>query len=152
HPAPPERIAVVDEVGRILHARLSGPSVLDLPLVRTVAYLAPIVFATGAFAAALLALVRAGTVSDTRGRRILWRGLIATAGIEVLRFPLMTIDFWLSLAWGRMAAAGANPYYQLAPVETLHGLPLDAIKIYMTYGPLWTALTAVIAMFVESTV
>jgi len=146
HPAPRERLLVLDEVGRILHTQLTGPSVLDRPFVRSVGYLAPILLATGAFAAAARALSRARAVSDPRVTRILWTGILAIAAIEVLRFPVMTIDFWLSLAWGRMAAAGVNPYYYPATPESLRGLPLDAIGTPMTYGPLWAWLSAVIAI------
>jgi alpha-1,6-mannosyltransferase len=151
-PAPRQRIAVINEVGRVLHAGLMGASVLDDPFVRAVAYLAPILLATGAFAAALRALGRERAVSDERVPRILGDGILAIAGIEVLRFPVMTIDFWLSMAWGRMAAGGVNPYYHAATAQSLRGLPLDAIATPMTYGPLWAVLTAVIAKITGSTV
>lgn len=145
HPPPPQRLSVIDAIGRVLHVRLTGPSLLDDPFLRAAVYLAPILLATGAFAAALLALRRERAVSDRRVPKVLWGGIAAIAAIEVLRFPIMTIDFWLSLAWGRMAAEGVSPYYHPSTAESLRGLPLFAITTHMTYGPLWAALIAAIA-------
>ena len=46
-------------------------------------------------------------------------------GRVLLAFPLFTQDFWLSAAWGRMVAAGVNPFHTLFTDSDLIGLPLD---------------------------
>ena len=54
-----------------------------------------------------------------------------------LAFPVFTQDLWLSAAWGRMIAAGVNPFHTLFTPELLAGLPLDHFPMPMSYGPLW---------------
>ena len=55
---------------------------------------------------------------------------------------MFTQDFWLSAAWGRMIAAGVNPYHTLFTPESLAGLPLDHFPMPMSYGPLWGLVSA----------
>src|SRR5207253_5037793 len=45
------------------------------------------------------------------------------AAVCALAFPVFTQDLWLSAAWGRMIAAGMNPFHTLFTPESLAGLP-----------------------------
>ena len=54
-------------------------------------------------------------------------------------------DFWLSVGWGRMTAAGVNPYYFDLSQEYTSGLPLDYTLGRMTYGPLWALISGMVA-------
>jgi alpha-1,6-mannosyltransferase len=76
--------------------------------------------------------------------RLLMRWSVAFALVSVLAFPVFTQDFWLSMAWGRMAADGINPYHNLFTDETLAGLPLDHFPMVMSYGPAWAILSGLI--------
>jgi hypothetical protein len=75
---------------------------------------------------------------------LLMRWSVAFAVVGVLAFPLFTQDFWLSMAWGRMAAEGTNPYHNLFTDETLTGLPLDHFPMAMSYGPAWAILSGLV--------
>jgi hypothetical protein len=75
---------------------------------------------------------------------LLMRWSVAFAVVVALAFPLFTQDFWLSMAWGRMAAEGTNPYHNLFTDETLTGLPLDHFPMAMSYGPAWAVLSGVV--------
>jgi alpha-1,6-mannosyltransferase len=75
---------------------------------------------------------------------LLMRWSVAFAVVCVLAFPVFTQDFWLSMAWGRMAAEGTNPYHNLFTDETLTGLPLDHFPMVMSYGPGWAILSAAV--------
>src|SRR5262249_57762485 len=75
---------------------------------------------------------------------VLMRWSVVFAVVGVLAFPLFTQDFWLSMAWGRMAAEGTNPYHNLFTDETLTGLPLDHFPMAMSYGPAWAILSGAV--------
>ena len=64
------------------------------------------------------------------------------AAVCALAFPVFTQDMWLSAAWGRMIAAGVNPFHTLFTPESLAGLPLDHFPMPMSYGPLWGLVSA----------
>ena len=74
--------------------------------------------------------------------KLLLQWSCAFAGICTLAFPVFTQDFWLSAVWGRMIAAGVNPYHTLFTPESLVGLPLDHFPMPMSYGPLWGLISA----------
>ncbi len=75
---------------------------------------------------------------------LLLRWSVAFTGACILAFPVFTQDFWLSVVWGRMIAAGQNPYYGVFTAEALAGLPLDHFPMPMSYGPLWGLVSAAV--------
>jgi len=83
---------------------------------------------------------------------LLRRWSLAFTAVSLFAVPLFTQDFWLSAVWGRMVAAGLNPYHMLFTPELLAGLPLDHFPMLMSYGPAWAILSgAVMAIAGDST-
>ena len=74
--------------------------------------------------------------------RLLLQWSYGFAGVCALAFPVFTQDLWLSAVWGRMIAAGVNPFHTLFTPELLVGLPLDHFPMPMSYGPLWGLVSA----------
>ena len=74
--------------------------------------------------------------------RLLLHWSYAFAAVCALAYPVFTQDMWLSAAWGRMIAAGVNPFHTLFTPESLAGLPLDHFPMPMSYGPLWGLVSA----------
>lgn len=63
--------------------------------------------------------------------------------------PVFVQDFWLSLAWGRLAVAGLDPYTTalqpaMLPPHLLDGIAVDHNDPGMTYGPAWALLSAAV--------
>jgi alpha-1,6-mannosyltransferase len=71
---------------------------------------------------------------------------IAFALVCILASPVLYVDFWYPVVWGRMILVGANPYYTALNVNPgfLQGLPLGPTKETMMYGPLWAVINGVI--------
>jgi alpha-1,6-mannosyltransferase len=106
----------------------------------------PLAIATIAAAVLILMLIRHGDAVDAAIARLLFRWSLAFAAASFFAFPLFTQDFWLSAAWGRMIAAGVNPFHTLFTAQDLVGLPLDHFPMTMSYGPLWAVLSALITL------
>ena len=106
----------------------------------------PLAIASIAAALLLLMLTRHGDDADAGVAHLLRRWSIAFAAACFLAFPLFTQDFWLSAAWGRMVAAGVNPFHTLFTDSDLIGLPLDHFPMPMSYGPLWAVMSALVAV------
>ena len=109
-----------------------------------ISYCIPVGIITIAWIALVAILYRREHTLDANLDALLMRWSVAFAVVCVLAFPLFTQDFWLSMAWGRMAAEGTNPYHNLFTDETLTGLPLDHFPMVMSYGPGWAVLSAVV--------
>ena len=109
-----------------------------------VSYCAPLALATAATVVLLVLLVRHERALDAFLVTLLLRWSLAFAAACLFAYPLFTQDFWLSAAWGRMVAAGANPYHALFTSETLNGLPLDHFPMAMSYGPGWALLSGAV--------
>jgi len=77
---------------------------------------------------------------------LLMKWSYAFAAVCALAFPVFTQDFWLSAAWGRMIAAGVNPFHTLFTPESLVGLPLDHFPMPMSYGPVWGLLSGAVML------
>lgn len=105
----------------------------------------PLAIATIAAAVLILMLIRGADI-DAGIARLLFRWSLAFAAASFFAFPLFTQDFWLSAAWGRMIAAGVNPFHTLFTAQDLVGLPLDHFPMTMSYGPLWAVVSALIAL------
>jgi hypothetical protein len=106
----------------------------------------PFAIATVAAALLMLMLTRHGDGADADAARLLRRWSVAFAAACFVAFPLFTQDFWLSAAWGRMIAAGINPFHTLFTGDDMTGLPLDHFPMPMSYGPLWGVLSALVAL------
>jgi alpha-1,6-mannosyltransferase len=107
-------------------------------------YCVPVGIVTVAWIVLVLILYRREHSLDANIDALLMRWSVAFAVVSLLAFPVFTQDFWLSMAWGRMAAEGTNPYHNLFTDETLIGLPLDHFPMAMSYGPAWAILSAVV--------
>lgn len=98
----------------------------------------------------MMLLLTRCVVIEVGASRLLLRWSIAFAAVHGLAFPLFTQDFWLSAAWGRMVAAGVNPFHTLFTAEQLSGLPLDHFPMIMSYGPLWAVISGAVALIAGS--
>jgi len=107
-------------------------------------YWAPLGIATLPCILLVLLLARPSALPDEALLRLIFNWSLSFAGICLLAFPVFTQDMWLSAVWGRMIAAGINPYYQLFSPDTLPGLPLDHFPMVMSYGPLWGIVSAIV--------
>ncbi len=105
---------------------------------------APLALISAVVLGLVLALLRLGERADPALPRLLLGWSFAFAGVCALAFPVFTQDFWLSAAWGRMVAAGVNPFHTLFTPEHLVGLPLDHFPMAMSYGPLWALLSGAV--------
>jgi len=112
----------------------------------------PLLVVTGIVLALILSLLRHGERADPALPRLLLNWSFAFAAACALAFPVFTQDFWLSAAWGRMVAAGVNPYHTLFTPEWLVGLPLDHFPMAMSYGPLWALISAAVMLVAGSSV
>jgi alpha-1,6-mannosyltransferase len=109
-----------------------------------VARFIPLAVASAVFLATILTLTRRGAEADAGVVRLLARWSIAFAAVSVMGYPVFTQDFWLSAAWGRMIAAGRNPFHALFTPDDAAGLPLDHFAMAMSYGPLWGVASAAV--------
>ncbi len=102
--------------------------------------------ASAAALALVLTLLRRRDALDEGMARLLLRWPFAFAAVCFVTYPVFTQDLWLSAAWGRMIAAGVNPYETLFTPAFVAGLPLDHFPMPMSYGPLWGLLSAAVTM------
>lgn len=109
-------------------------------------YWIPLGIASAAALALVLMLLRRRDALDEGAARLLFRWPIAFAAACFLTYPVFTQDLWLSAVWGRMIAAGVNPYETLFTAATIGGLPLDHFPMPMSYGPLWGLVSAAVTV------
>lgn len=155
HPSPAEQAmlrrlaAAVPGLPEAAAARLgdwlTGASILAAPSVRAGAIAAPTALATVAGLAALRLVLLQRDRIDRQVLDQLTRFGLGFAVLSLPALPVFTTDFWLSAAWGRMIAAGANPYYDRSTPGSLAGLPIADRGELMTYGPLWGLVSAAVA-------
>ena len=128
-----------------------GDSFLQDRATRATLYGTLFLVATLAVMRALWLLVRGSATPDRASVDRLFRFALLFAAIQVFAYPMFTQDFWLSVSWGRMAAAGVNPYYEFFTAASLEDVPLEGWifprDTRMTYGPLWAAASALLTMF-----
>ena len=135
----------MSQAGRAgLRAYLSGETLLAHPYVRAAAFLIPMLTLTLAALLVLFAIRRRGTVS-AHAVTLMFRWALAFGAVNILIYPVMTQDFWLSVIWGRLAVGGVNPYYVRFQSAMLAGLPIVESGERMTYGPLWAWISAVVS-------
>jgi alpha-1,6-mannosyltransferase len=144
----PRAMAFFDALGRhlqvlpvfpYLHDAASGLLTSNATVIAS--YWTPLVVATLAMIFLLLSLIRHRELANATIAELLFRWSLTFAAACSFAFPLFTQDFWLSSAWGRMIAAGVNPYHNHFTPESLEGLPLDHFPMVMSYGPLWGLLS-----------
>lgn len=128
-------------------AWLSGNPLFDSPSSVILSYWVPLAVVSTVVLALVMFLSRHGERTNADLAKLLFNWSLAFAAVCALAFPVFTQDFWLSAAWGRMIAAGLNPYYTLFTADTLTGLPLDHFPMPMSYGPLWGLVSGAV-MFV----
>lgn len=115
------------------------------------AYMAPVAAQT------FLALVALWIVSRRRAvqsapsdpRRLARLAFVWACVFAAISLPAANVlqqDSWLSVAWGRMIVRGADPFTTPFTPADAAGLPLDAVPITMTYGPLWALISAIAAV------
>jgi alpha-1,6-mannosyltransferase len=97
-------------------------------------------------------LLRRPDALDERAARLLFRWPIVFAAACILAYPVFTQDLWLSAVWGRMIAAGLNPYETLFTPALIGGLPLDHFPMPMSYGPLWGLVSAAVTVIAADNV
>lgn len=131
---------------RYLRDYLSGQSFLASQWVTTAVYLVPICVSTAALAAVWQATRRRAQRLTAANLATLRRFAVGFGLSCILMYPMFTQDFWLSVAWGRMIAQGDNPYYAYFTASIYEGLPLFYEDTYMTYGPLWGWICALVAV------
>jgi len=124
---------------------LAGRSILASQWVTTAIYLTPICVSTAGLAAVWYATRRLGALVTKENLATLRRFAIGFGLSCILMYPMFTQDFWFSVAWGRMLVDGDNPYYQYFTASAYEGLPLFYEDTYMTYGPLWGWICALVA-------
>jgi alpha-1,6-mannosyltransferase len=143
HPAAPHAVAFFSDLATTFPlVRLSR--LFDTNVAVIVSYCVPVGIVTAAWIALVAILYRLEHTLDTNLDTLLMRWSVAFAVGSVLAFPVFTQDFFLSMAWGRMAAEGTNPYHNLFTDETLAGLPLDHFPMVMSYGPGWAILSGMV--------
>ena len=120
-------------------AALNGRSFLSVPEGFLASYGVLVVAATMLWISALL-LIRAHEdfITPAHVSSALRWSMVFTA-ILLFATPVLVHDLWLSVAWGRVVAAGSNPYY-VEPTR-LADLPLGEPPGLMTYGPLWALIS-----------
>lgn len=130
---------------RDLRQYLAGRSPLASEWVTTAVFLAPLCIATAGLALVWRATRRHAAQLTESHLHLLLRFAIGIGISCTLMYPMFTQDFWMSIAWGRMIVDGDNPYYNYFTTQALDGLPLFFEESYMTYGPLWGWISALIA-------
>jgi alpha-1,6-mannosyltransferase len=112
------------------------------------AYTAPLLLTSGVFVTLLLLLAHRASQLDLSLPRLLFKWAAAWAVLYALAAPVLAPDFWWYLAWGRLIAAGSNPYQVALRPEFSVGLPVNAAVplddvglAQFAYGPIW-AITA----------
>ncbi|MFQ5665228.1 MAG: hypothetical protein ACE5I7_02235 [Candidatus Binatia bacterium] len=149
----PREAEVFDALGRTL--RLLGPGIRTFVSGHNVlarreiflwVYSGPLLLESAVFVALLILLVRYRGVLEPSMPRRLFRWSLAFVAVSLLASPVLVQDFWLSVGWGRMVAAGLNPYHTPLSAAMADRLPVDNdLRMQMTYGPLWALISGAVA-------
>ena len=132
----------VDFLGPRVQDFVTGRSILQDPAIWLLVYILPAMLATGIFLILLIwiSLCREQLPPETPKTLFRWASLFAL--ISSLAMPVLVLDFWYPVAWGRMVTMGLNPYHDAMPAGVIQDLPLGkdvltTIHVKMMYGPLW---------------
>jgi len=143
HPVAPRAIAYFNDLAAhypviALHRWLGDSTAV------VVSYFIPLAIVTVTILLLIVMLSRWERELDAGIAALLMRWSAAFALVTLFAFPVFTQDFWLSMAWGRMVAAGINPYHNLFTPDQLTGLPLDHFPMAMSYGPAWAIVSGAV--------
>ncbi len=129
-----------------LAAWAQGESPFAVEAVRLAVWALLMLVATGAAAVALRAVARASErqLAEIGGSRWLRRTALVFGALALLAYPTFTQDPWMSVAWGRMWAAGVSPYHHGFTEAALAGLPMAPFDLTLTYGPLWAWISSAV--------
>jgi alpha-1,6-mannosyltransferase len=124
---------------------ISGNGIFRNEFYFSAAVASPLFLSSVIFLVLLILLTKYRDHLTNDSPRFLFRWSIVFICVTAFSFPVFAQDFWLSIGWGRMAAAGTNPYYYDLTLEFTRTLPLDFTGGRMTYGPLWVLISGILA-------
>jgi len=132
----------VDFLGPRVQDFVTGRSLLKYEAFWLLAYILPVMLATGTFLTLLIRIALCREQLDPGTPKALFRWASLFALISSLAMPVLVLDFWYPIAWGRMVNIGLNPYHDAMPAGVIQDLPLGedvlaTIHVKMMYGPLW---------------
>ncbi|MBN2031314.1 hypothetical protein JW824_13860 [bacterium] len=133
-----------------LYSILSGKSPLEHHWIAALAFYVPILTSSFSFSFLFIKLFRKSDAGETVRQLLRWGVIFAV--ITFFMAPIFTQDLWYSVAWGRMASQGDNPYYTVLTPYSLEGQPLVFSHLKMTYGPLWCIVCSWIAWIAHENV
>jgi hypothetical protein len=139
-------------LGEDVQACLRGESILARKEIFLVVYGGPLLGLTATFVSLLVVLARHQHELGPTVPTVLFRWAVLFGILALPASPVLVQDFWLSAGWGRMVAAGQNPYHTDLTPEITDGLPLDYFGQRMTYGPLWAAVAGALMWAVGGSV
>jgi alpha-1,6-mannosyltransferase len=117
-----------------------GPAWLADRRIWTIVIAVPLLISSVVFVRLLVVLARADVDASVLPRVFRWSCLFAA--VSVFATPVVVLDFWFYAVWGRMVAAGQNPYLEVVPVSMLAGTPFQRFTTqHMPYGPLWAVIS-----------
>src|SRR4051794_25811058 len=143
HSAAPQALAFFNDLAA-RYPVIAFHRLFENNLAVVISYWIPVAFATAAGLLLVLLLPRWERALDAGIAALLTRWAVAFTMVALFAFPVFTQDFWLSMAWGRMVAAGMNPFHALFTPEQVTGLPLDHFPMIMSYGPAWAIVSGVV--------
>jgi alpha-1,6-mannosyltransferase len=109
------------------------------PRIWAIGYSVPLLVSTFATLYLLYKLSKTNINIEPSIPKQLFAWAIIFSLIICLAIPVLVLDFWYPIAWGRMVVNGINPYYTtLREMPGLiNDLPMGQIAVKMMYGPLW---------------
>jgi hypothetical protein len=112
------------DVADAMRRYFSGESALAQRWVSALAYGLPLLVCT-AVSLIVTSLVSRGAAAVTESTvALLFKAAVGLAIASIFMYPMFTSDFWFYVAWGRIVAAGQNPYYDPLTPEALDQLPI----------------------------
>ncbi|MEP7343701.1 MAG: hypothetical protein ABI877_00480 [Gemmatimonadaceae bacterium] len=128
---------------RGIQLSLRGRGLFESHELFVLTYAAPLIVASlGALGLLAIAWRHRAALRVSHVDRV-WRWSVLFAVLCLPAVPVLVPDFWLSVAWGRILAAGINPYYDV-PAAATSWLPIDSPIMHMTYGPLWAYMSGAV--------
>ncbi len=136
-------------LGNEVEMFLLGRSILAQREIWLSVYILLFLIPTFIFILLLILLARHKKILSKEITRSIYRWSIAYAVICALAIPVLVLDFWHPLGWGRMVAAGLNPYHADKPLEFIKDLPIGDPTIRMMYGPMWAIIYGIVMRLVS---
>jgi hypothetical protein len=144
-------MAFYAQLGKLAPLQHSGEWALQIatrfsdPHLFLVAYTAPVLVTSLVFVVLIAVLGHWRNQLPPKTPGLMFGFAAVFAATNALAMPVLVRDFWLSIAWGRMAISGVNPYYNDLTPASIVGTPLVlGPGTHMTYGPLWALVSALL--------